>query len=95
MEKENPHLITDAMLKLKLCLLQKLDIKDKHFAEDKKVGRLTLVWNTEKGEPELKQVIQIFSAVDCVLKPGELPLQWMVSIDRWIDNLRLIVFIRL
>ena len=65
--------------------LQKLDIKDKIYSKDKKVPSLTLVWNAEEDayttedSPELRQVITIFSVVDCVLKQGDLPLQWMVS----------------
>jgi len=43
---------------------------------------LILVWKAEKGEPEIRQEISIFSVVDCVLEQGDGPLRWNVSFGR-------------
>ena len=44
------------------------------------MASLTLIWKAEEGESEKHQVITIFTVVDCVLKEGELPLQWSVRL---------------
>ncbi|XP_063410358.1 DIS3-like exonuclease 2 isoform X3 [Mytilus trossulus] len=59
----------------------KLAIKDKLHTKEQKNPILTLYWEpTEENGTGAVQKISIFTIVACVLKPGELPLQWMAII---------------
>ncbi|CAC5394876.1 DIS3L2 [Mytilus coruscus] len=59
----------------------KLAIKDKLHTKEQKNPILTLYWEpTVENGTGAVQKISIFTIVTCVLKPGELPLQWMAII---------------
>ena len=66
---------------IKRVYCDKLAIKDKLHTKEQKNPILTLYWESTPEVPQGPvQKISIFTIVTCVLKAGELPLQWMAII---------------
>jgi hypothetical protein len=62
-----------------------LAIKDKLHTKEQKNPILTLYWESTPEVPQGPvQKISIFTIVTCVLKAGELPLQWMVRFSVYV-----------